>query len=49
MAVGNMLRINRNMRCIEMVLTNGFTLSRPEINRNMRCIEMLLPIYSILF
>ena len=32
--------INRNMRCIEILKTNGSGIVAPTINRNMRCIEI---------
>ena len=32
--------INRNMRCIEMVLSVVYRIRRRQINRNMRCIEI---------
>ena len=33
-------KINRNMRCIEILLGDGIASLTEEINRNMRCIEM---------
>ena len=33
--------INRNMRCIEMIIQDYYITISPEINRNMRCIEII--------
>ena len=35
--------INRNMRCIEIVISPTMPSTASPINRNMRCIEILLP------
>ena len=37
----DMLAINRNMRCIEIIIDRPFEEVLKEINRNMRCIEIV--------
>ncbi len=41
--------INRNMRCIEIVVTVVDGRFYDTINRNMRCIEMLIMSVAVLF
>ena len=35
------IKINRNMRCIEMMIAIVLVIQSNPINRNMRCIEMV--------
>ena len=47
MTVQNIIKININMRCIEILEQNFITLYNYVININMRCIEILHVLYIL--